>query len=214
MQSALPPPAPSRSLLRFLRFQSRRAFSLSANHGHGPDAIVASALCRRTQASNPTARKQPRPLATTCERRNATLEASFLDLQPILRRFRSKDQLPNPRSTFSTTRDVRSWFGLGKSKKDSTTWQERILGGSSAAKGLKPDDLPNHEEFDNTSMFSSRRSLAAKAASEPRLRCTEVDEHGNVILMDGEFKKTELIAKVRSQKPLLRAEPYADKYVY
>ena len=36
----------------------------------------------------------------------------------------------------------------------------------------------------------------AKAATEPRLRCTEVDENGEVILMDGEFKKTELIAKV------------------
>lgn len=46
-------------------------------------------------------------------------------------------------------------------------------------------------------MFNSRRTLAAKAALEPRLRCTEVDENGKVILVDGEFKKTELIAKVR-----------------
>jgi len=37
--------------------------------------------------------------------------------------------------------------------------------------------------------------MAAKAALEPRLRCTEVDEYGKVILVDGEFKKTELIAK-------------------
>jgi magnesium transporter len=43
-------------------------------------------------------------------------------------------------------------------------------------------------------MFTNRRALAAL---EPRLRCTEVDENGNVILVDGEFKKTELIAKVR-----------------
>jgi len=46
-------------------------------------------------------------------------------------------------------------------------------------------------------MFTSRRVLSAKAALEPRLRCTEVDEQGKVILKDGEFKKTELIAKVR-----------------
>ncbi|KAJ5010276.1 Mitochondrial inner membrane magnesium transporter [Colletotrichum sp. SAR 10_99] len=44
-------------------------------------------------------------------------------------------------------------------------------------------------------MFNNRRILAAKAALEPRLRCTEVDETGEVILVDGEFKKTELIAK-------------------
>lgn len=62
---------------------------------------------------------------------------------------------------------------------------------------LKPDDLPSREDYgEGSSMFSSRRTLAAKAASEPRLRCTEVDEYGKVILVDGEFKKTELIAKV------------------
>jgi hypothetical protein len=31
---------------------------------------------------------------------------------------------------------------------------------------------------------------------EPRLRCTEMDENGNFTAVDGEFKKTELIAKV------------------
>jgi magnesium transporter len=45
--------------------------------------------------------------------------------------------------------------------------------------------------------------MAAKAASEPRLRCTEVDENGNVILVDGEFKKTELIAKVCRCNPAI-----------
>lgn len=80
------------------------------------------------------------------------------------------------------------------------SWQERLWG-SSAKKGgkfLHPDDLPGHNDgFENgSSMFTSRRTLAAKAALEPRLRCTEVDEHGKVILVDGEFKKTELIAKV------------------
>lgn len=56
--------------------------------------------------------------------------------------------------------------------------------------------MPAHDEIsDSSSMFNSRRILTAKAASEPRLRCTEVDENGEVILVDGEFKKTELIAK-------------------
>ena len=53
-------------------------------------------------------------------------------------------------------------------------------------------------------MFTSRRTLAAKAALEPRLRCTEVDEYGRVILVDGEFKKTELIAKVGHQLTIHR----------
>jgi magnesium transporter len=48
-------------------------------------------------------------------------------------------------------------------------------------------------------MFNLGRSLAVKASSEPRLRCTEFDENGNVTLVNGEFKKSELIAKVWRQ---------------
>lgn len=62
--------------------------------------------------------------------------------------------------------------------------------------GLQPDDLPSYEDrAEAGSMFNSRRLQSAKAALEPRLRCTEVDENGEVILVDGEFKKSELIAK-------------------
>ena len=51
------------------------------------------------------------------------------------------------------------------------------------------------EDDENNSIFDTHRTLTAKAALEPRLRCTEVDENGEVILVDGEFKKSELIAK-------------------
>lgn len=44
----------------------------------------------------------------------------------------------------------------------------------------------------------------AKAAMDPRLRCTEVDENGNVVMVDGELKKSELIAKVRGLKQMQR----------
>ncbi|GAB1197106.1 hypothetical protein APSETT444_006392 [Aspergillus pseudonomiae] len=40
------------------------------------------------------------------------------------------------------------------------------------------------------------RGLAAKASNELRLRCTEFDNNGNVTLVNGEFRKSELIAKV------------------
>jgi hypothetical protein len=45
-------------------------------------------------------------------------------------------------------------------------------------------------------MFSLGRAVSAKAAAQPKLRCTELDENGNVVLASGEFKKSELIAKV------------------
>ena len=36
-----------------------------------------------------------------------------------------------------------------------------------------------------------------RPTNELKMRCTELDEHGNVTLVSGEFKKSELIAKVR-----------------
>ncbi|KPM45054.1 Mitochondrial inner membrane magnesium transporter MRS2 [Neonectria ditissima] len=199
MHPALRPPVPSRGLLRFLRSQSKRAFaSCSDKNGPAVGAIAAPALCRRARSSNSPTKKQLRSLGTTCGRRTATLESSFLDMEPLLRRLRPRDQVGAAKSSFGTTSSSRKWFKWDDTDYDTPTWQERLWGSSArkGAKPLKPDDLPSHDEFGgSSSMFSSRRSLAAKAASEPRLRCTEVDEHGKVILVDGEFKKTELIAK-------------------
>lgn len=50
-------------------------------------------------------------------------------------------------------------------------------------------------EDEDDSIFP-QRLLTAKAGLDPRLRCTEVDEDGKVVMVDGEFKKSELIAKV------------------
>jgi magnesium transporter len=65
---------------------------------------------------------------------------------------------------------------------------------------LKPDDLPPLAGFPDegvdSSIFNLGRGLSGKGAHEPKLRCTEFDENGNVTLVNGEFKKTELIAKV------------------
>ncbi|ODA78582.1 hypothetical protein RJ55_05964 [Drechmeria coniospora] len=142
MQPALRPPAPSRSLLRFLRSQTEAAFS-------DPDLAGA--------------------------------------------------KTPRLRLAFCTTAALRKPETDRLKAAGEPTWQERLWGSTvkKGAKLLKPDDLPSHENFDNSgsSMFNSRRVMAAKAMLEPRLRCTEVDEDGKVILVDGEFKKTELIAK-------------------
>ncbi|KZF20817.1 cora-domain-containing protein [Xylona heveae TC161] len=46
-----------------------------------------------------------------------------------------------------------------------------------------------------SSISSAGRGLALKAPNELKLRCTEFDENGNVTLVNGEFRKAELIAK-------------------
>ena len=62
---------------------------------------------------------------------------------------------------------------------------------------LKKDDLPANstvgEDSQEGNLFYVGRTLNAKAPNELRLRCTEFDENGNVTLVDGEFKKSELI---------------------
>lgn len=52
------------------------------------------------------------------------------------------------------------------------------------------------DELETTIFTTSMTGRRAKAALEPVLRCTEVDEKGDAILTDGAFKKSELIAKV------------------
>jgi magnesium transporter len=49
---------------------------------------------------------------------------------------------------------------------------------------------------DGDGIFNIGRGLAAKASNELRIRCTEFDMNGNVTLVNGEFRKSELIAKV------------------
>lgn len=170
------PPVPSRNLLRFLRTQTDVAFFTQAySHASYPSTVGSRGTCSRA-----------RPSETSSRRKSTTLT-------PRRHVLSDKRQL-------STTRPV-SKISEPYEVKDPhvKSWQERLWG-SPAKKGnkpLHPDDLPAHDNCDhNSSMFTSRRTMAAKAALEPRLRCTEVDEIGKVILVDGEFKKTELIAKV------------------
>ncbi|KAJ9635380.1 magnesium ion transporter [Coniosporium tulheliwenetii] len=63
------------------------------------------------------------------------------------------------------------------------------------AASLQPDDLPPLASFldDNGSL-----GRLLRPANELKLRCTEFDENGNVTLVNGEFKKSELIAKIDS----------------
>ncbi|EME49720.1 hypothetical protein DOTSEDRAFT_68485 [Dothistroma septosporum NZE10] len=62
-----------------------------------------------------------------------------------------------------------------------------------AAKPARPDDLPPLPGFlDDNSGLGGR---IIKPSNELKLRCTEFDEHGNVTLVNGEFRKSELIAR-------------------
>lgn len=70
---------------------------------------------------------------------------------------------------------------------------ERLWGPNAVQPDFRSRSTDELEDSGFATGMTGRRS---KAAHEPVLRCTEVDEKGDAILTDGSFKKSELIAKV------------------
>lgn len=186
--TALRLPVPSTRLLRFLRRQTETLDFFLPNHD-------TSFLCVGS-----TGRKY----RCVAQDQIAPLQANILSLRSlapaparsarVARVKRSPSPSPSPNLAVRCQRASsdhkptpckpawQGWLGL----------RTRQLG-----RPLEPDDLPEVDnEGGSNSMFNNHRQLSKKAASEPRLRCTEVDENGNVILVDSEFKKSELIARV------------------
>lgn len=202
MNPALRALVPSRSLLRFLRSQSEFEASFIPTQDNVARSLATTSSCRRTCLSHNAPRKTSRAFTTTCQRRSSDLHSStsLLDQGRSLRRLPKTNGTAHATALFSTTTVAcKSTHHTGNSKQSAATWQERLWGrpARKGAKPLRPDDLPSQDETESGPYaFSSGRSMSAKASLEPRLRCTEVDEAGKVILVDGEFKKMELIAKV------------------
>lgn len=203
VMASLRTPVPSAGLIRFLRSQSENLSFFSPNNA------PALGICHATRQAWCAAKRRAHEYSRLNQslhcQRDESLRAGILDLDSFL-------QSRPPRASSSTSRvkslqlsshartGVRYTCSDEKPPAYKPTWQERIWGtrGRKSAKPLEPDDLPGGDgDGENNSMFNTRRQLSQKAALEPRLRCTEVDENGNVIVVDGEFKKSELIARVR-----------------
>ncbi|KAK4154847.1 hypothetical protein C8A00DRAFT_42461 [Chaetomidium leptoderma] len=197
MPPALKPPAPSRRLLRFLRAQSKGlAF-----------AECASRLSARRHACTCTSartRLSDKPLDIPVTRREPTVHAAFFGLDAILPKTSTKQRttagiakgqaLPIP-----TAGGALRYASSGRPPREDgnrLTWQEWLFGPDTKKESepLKDGDIRVRLEEESGSIFQ-RRSLTAKAALDPRLRCTEVDGGGKVIMVDGELKKSELIAR-------------------
>ncbi|KAI1434815.1 cora-domain-containing protein [Xylaria sp. CBS 124048] len=183
------PLVPSIRLLRFLRRQTNdlNFFSSSRHAVPSCSAVSIGQAARRHQSAT----RYP----------SFPLQAAILDFQsffPVRNPRTSKIKRCSPSLSVLTSR-AQHTSSQRPSKPRRPAWREWLSGFGTRrpSRPLEPDDLPevDREGTSNNSMFNSRRQLSKKAASEPRLRCTEVDEVGNVILVDGEFKKSELIAK-------------------
>lgn len=204
-------PAPSSNLLRFLRSQSEGICFFNPNprpgftFDHGAPRVP---QVRARSVKPPTARR-----LSTSAPRCATVEAGFLNLELFWPRSASSTLNPQDAHSHNAPRGKRSIQGQSSqasrtaslvahrsASTGSRKWNWKLWGAKRGGKPLHPDDLPGSshggEEDSDTSMFSLGRHISAKAAAQPKLRCTEFDEHGNVVLASGEFKKSELIAKV------------------
>ncbi|KAM3441599.1 hypothetical protein NHJ13734_002744 [Beauveria thailandica] len=192
-------PVPSRTLLRFLRTQSETAF-FTPSHGRCTKASGAR-VCNRVRLYNTDTQLCAASSELTMPSQPVALQASLWPFGESPRPQPQQQQQQQQRRQINSTTKSSGRKNPGKDGRaasdPASSWQERLWGMAARRgfKPLKPDDLPGHEELEHGSMFNSRRVMTAKAAAEPRLRCTEVDEHGQVILVDGEFKKSELIAK-------------------
>lgn len=219
--------APSSTLLKYLRAQSQGQPFFSANHAphHGARAITPSpgahaglSLFRRLRSSS-------RSMATFAP----ILEASLLPQLNSLfssRLFTSSASLtegdvssnshlyPKTRPTYCTTPSARSLRSAHTAANGSASegWSSikgwrRYLDSSkkkastTSGSNLQPDDIPPLTGFLDDSPSLGR---VVPRLNELRLRCTEFDEHGEVMMTNREFRKSELIAKVcftHSSKP-------------
>lgn len=208
-------PVPSLGLLRFLRSQTENLAFFSPSHGPAGTLGPASrgAFCAASRkplrASRAASSSSAAAAAAAGPDHPVCLQASVFDLERLLPT--RTPQAPPPNLRLRRPQPFAAPAALAGSRWASTDrapptgpagWEKRPWGCSGSTRkthdsALKPDDLPESDgDGDNNSMFNKRRQLSAKAALEPRLRCTEVDEHGEAVLVDGEFKKSELVARV------------------
>jgi magnesium transporter len=212
--------APSASLLRFLRSQSQEIcfFTPSAKSNSSPNSLQPGQKSFRKKG-NDFIRPSSKNFATS-SRRQATCEASVFNLHfpryGPARHARTASELGVGSRQSILKRSARPEIA-NKSRQASELFRpllQRLWGSRkrNGAEALKPNDLPGLPSFlDDANGQVLGRSKLGKASNEMKLRCTELDENGTVTVVNGEFKKSELIAKVGVGLQLgLRLKAYDD----
>ncbi|KAI9786443.1 MAG: magnesium ion transporter [Geoglossum umbratile] len=197
--------APSSALLKFLRSQSEDLCFFTGN--------ARSTFCFNDRAPRSVEARSREPTSAHALGRlntaHTVVESSFLNFDFLWPQ--------SSRDAFTTTRSISLQLRSSptvltpfytvartparRASTDDRPFLRKLLGmkRQKPKTVLKPDDLPPLAGFPDegvdSSIFNLGRGLSGKGANEPKLRCTEFDENGNVTLVNGEFKKTELIAK-------------------
>ncbi|KAF4766068.1 hypothetical protein HAV15_010519 [Penicillium sp. str.  len=176
--------APSASLLRFLRSQSGFSAALSA-----------CAYPKRLAGRDKSFSTGPSPKLSSWTRLDAPHGPATLDTTI----FNNQHGKPNPtRATVSPALVPKQLKFSRHASTKSRPFLRRLfdLRRNKACdyKNQGPTN-PGLMDEGTEGMFNIGRSLSAKASNELRIRCTEFDINGDVTLVNGEFRKQELIAK-------------------
>jgi magnesium transporter len=192
--------APSPNVLSFLRKQVDNAFepcAFSRTRGYNTDARARVGKLGRGSSIRGGTEWHGRGdgLARPASRNYVSPRITNTDTiihRPALGRSTESLFTPNsspcPRSTpvdrraFSTTTQKYAW-GIFGAKKPQQPSQPRAY--TSPLSGVMDD---------SGSLNSLGRHM--RSANELKMRCTELDENGHVTMVSGEFKKSELTAKV------------------
>ncbi|EED19397.1 magnesium ion transporter (Mrs2), putative [Talaromyces stipitatus ATCC 10500] len=195
---SLKPMAPSPNLLRFLRSQSDTLFFTS-----NPTNLNANTASNQWNNGKYRRINWIRLNSAPCL---AQIESSFLLVWPSVKiptsrkssqlrtslttrpeAIRSSECVNYPR--YAASRNVstnhKRWWNNWFKKDAYQKWKN----------STSPPITSFTDEGAEGNLFNLGRTLASKSLDEPRLRCTEFDENGNVTLVNGEFRKSELIAK-------------------
>ncbi|KAJ5529332.1 Magnesium transporter MRS2/LPE10 [Penicillium freii] len=176
--------APSASLLRFLRSQSGFSAALSA-----------CAYPRRLASRDKGFSTGPSPKFSSWTRLDAPHSPATLDTTI----FSNQHGKPNlARATVSPALVPKQLKFSRYASTKSRSFLRRLFdlkrGKACDYKNQGPTN-PGLMDEGTEGMFNIGRSLSAKASNELRIRCTEFDINGDVTLVNGEFRKQELIAK-------------------
>ncbi|CAI6262105.1 unnamed protein product [Periconia digitata] len=193
--------APSPLVLSFLRSQVRNAFDSPTSrctavkrqkHGFASSSRIASCLDgsggngRRVGVIRTQGVESRRFTASTSQWRtrdeHAQIPRTSLALVP-----HEPCSPPSYRASLESRRPL-STSSISKA------WE--LFGGRkrTAAPLPPPKEVLRDALGDHTSSYEGLGRVM-RSANELKMRCTELDEHGNVTMVSGEFKKTELIAK-------------------
>lgn len=209
--SPLKPSAPSASLLRFLRSQSDSVHFFTANPTTRASSPRESALSHqsrkpRTSSLARTSKYWTHLDPAPCQ---ATLEAGLFSIPKSIRPESSSTPRSSRLSLCHRNSNANPLLPPFKSSRNASTKSRPLLRrlldlkrGRAAGKDEHKPNGNNGPFLDDGTgnLFNIGRSLAGKASNELRLRCTEFDNNGNVTLVNGEFKKSELIAKVSADR--------------